>query len=166
MTGPENCDYVLIREATIMVCLPRGVRDLDRCVEAAFYDVRTGVPLKNIYPELQPIEILRGHQLAPEDAHAILKWNYEVSNPDSGRVVNIFEMKQRRLDAVVADSILDQLKVISDLFRGFLGIAENATKEERFWIAQQVLGLIRKFSGRELSELQETVEWLMNRRKK
>ena len=35
-----------------------------------------------------------------------------------------------------------------------------SSKEERFWLSQQALSLIRKFSGRELSELEEIVEWL------
>lgn len=168
MNNSDEYDHILIREASILVRVPRGVRDLDGDVAPEFYDVRTGVPVKHIYPELQAIELHRGHLLAAEDAHGILRW--ACSTDDAGlvfsKVVNILDVKQRRLDSVVADSILDQLRVISDLLKEFLNAAENAQREERFWLSQQVLGLVRKFSGRELSELQDTVEWFKNRYKK
>jgi hypothetical protein len=168
MGNSEEYDHILIREASILVRLPRGVRELDGDVSPEFYDVRTGVALKNIYPELQAIDLHRGHLLAAEDAHGILRWT--CSADEAGlvfsKVVNILDIKQRRLDSVVADSILDQLRVISDLLKEFLNAAEKAQREERFWLSQQVLGLVRKFSGRELSELQDTVEWFKNRYKK
>jgi hypothetical protein len=168
MNDSEDYDHILIREASILVRVPRGVRDLNKDVKPEFYDVRSGVPLKHIYPELQAIELHRGHLLAAEDAHGILKWAFAADAAFSGldKVVNILDIKQRRLDSVVADSILDQVRVISDLLKEFLSAAENAQKEERFWLSQQVLGLVRRFSGRELSELQETVEWFKNRCKK
>lgn len=168
MTDSDEYDHILIREASILVRVPRGVRDLDGDVAPEFYDVRTGVPLKHIYPELQAIELHRGHLLGAEEAHGILRWNFaaDESCSDLNKVVNILDIKQRRLDSVVADSILDQLRVISDILKEFLNAAENAQREERFWLSQQVLGLVRKFSGRELSELQGTVEWFKNRYKK
>ena len=48
-------------------------------------------------------------------------------------------------------------------FYEFLDAADHAQKEERFWLAQQVLTLVRKFSGRELAELEGIVEWLKRR---
>jgi hypothetical protein len=45
----------------------------------------------------------------------------------------------------------------------FLDAADHAQKEERFWLAQQVLTLVRKFSGRELAELEGIVEWFKRR---
>ncbi len=168
MHDSDEYDHILIREASILVRVPRGVRDLDGDATPEFYDVRTGAPLKHIYPGLQAVELHRGHLLAPEDAQGVLRWTLPLEDAcsDSEKVVNILDIKQRRLDTVVADSILDQLRVISDLLKEFLNAAENAQREERFWLSQQVLALVRKFSGRELSEMQETVEWFKNRCKK
>lgn len=166
MTDPEAYDYILIREATILVRVKRGIEDLDVLAGADFFDVRTGVPLRQIYPELQAVELHRGHKLSAEHAYGILRWNHDAPGFEFNKVVNILEIKQRKLDSVVADSILDQLRVISDLLTEFLGAAEKAQKEDRFWLSQQVLGIVRKFSGRELSELQETVEWFKNHVKK
>ncbi len=166
MIDSDSYEYILIRKATILVRVRSGVRDLDGETCPEFYDVQTGVPLKQIYPELQPIELRTGHQIASDDAYGILRWNSEVSGLELNKVVSILEIKQRKLDSVVADSILDQVRVISDLLREFLSAAEVARKEERFWLAQRVLGMVRKFSGRELSELQETVEWFKNHYRK
>jgi hypothetical protein len=78
---------------------------------------------------------------------------------DLSKVVNILEIRQRKLDAIVADSIIDQVRVIANLLHDFLTVADLAQKEERFWLSQQVLTLVRKFSGRELAELEDIVEW-------
>jgi hypothetical protein len=155
-------DHILIREATVMVRVPEGIRELDDGIVPEYFDVRTGVPLKNIYPELQTIELHRGYLLSPEDAQGILRCGPGLE----AKIISILDVKQRRLDSVVADSIFDQLRVLSELFEEFLRAAGNASQEERYWLSQQVLGLLRKFSGRELQELQETVEWFRNRSKK
>ncbi|MBI5251902.1 MAG: hypothetical protein HY912_20615 [Desulfomonile tiedjei] len=166
MSDPEAYDYILIREASVLVRVTHGIRDLDCGVSPEFYDVRTGVQLKQIYPDLQPIELHRGHVIPSAHAYGIMRRTCEVTASEFNKVVNILEVKQRKLDSVVADSILDQLRVISDLLKEFLNAAEKAEKEDRFWLAQQVLGMVRKFSGRELSDLQETVEWFKNHYKK
>ena len=166
MIDSDSYEYILIRKATILVRVRRGPLDLDSETRPEFYDVRTGVPLKQIYPELQAIELHTGLQLASDDAYGILRWNSEVSGLELNKVVSILEIKQRKLDSVVTDSILDQVRVISDLLKEFLSAAEVARKEERFWLAQRVLGIVRKFSGRELSELQETVEWFKDHYRK
>jgi hypothetical protein len=75
----------------------------------------------------------------------------------------MLDIKQRRLDSVVADSILDQLRVVRDLLHDFLSVATQANSEERFWLSQQVLSLLRKFSGRELAEMEEIVQWFKRR---
>jgi hypothetical protein len=163
MSTAGDFDHILIREATVLVRVPEGIRELNDEIVPEYFDVRTGVPLNNIYPELQTIELCRGYLLSSEDAQGILRCGLPGSEP---KVISILDVKQRRLDSVVADSVLDQLKVLSKLFVEFLQAAEHASQEERFWLSQQVLGLLRKFSGRELQELQETVEWFKNRSKK
>jgi hypothetical protein len=85
---------------------------------------------------------------------------------DFSKVVSILEVKQRRLDYVVADSILGQVRVIRDLLDQFLKLAENVNDEERFWLSQQVLSLLSKFTGRELEELEEMVNWMRTRPRK
>ncbi len=100
MNDSDEYDHILIREASILVRVPQGVRDLDGDVSPEFYDVRTGVPLKDIYPELQTIELHRGRLLAAEDAHGILRWNLAADETCSelNKVVNILDIRQRRLD--------------------------------------------------------------------
>ena len=78
-------------------------------------------------------------------------------------MVTILEARQRKLDAVVADSIFDQLRILTNVLHEFLDAADHSQKEERFWLAQQVLTLVRKFSGRELAELEGIVEWFKRR---
>ncbi|AFM27042.1 hypothetical protein [Desulfomonile tiedjei] len=163
MSTAGDFDHILIREASVLVRVPEGIRELNDDIVPEYFDVRTGVPLKNIYPELQTIELHRGYLLSPEDAQGILRCGLPGLEP---KVISILDVKQRRLDSVVADSVLDQLKVLTELFGEFLRAAEDASQEERYWLSQQVLGLLRKFSGRELQELQETVEWFRNRSKK
>jgi hypothetical protein len=48
----------------------------------------------------------------------------------------------------------------------FLHVADGAQSEERFWLSQQALALVRKFSGRELAEFEEIVDWFKNRPKR
>lgn len=164
MATEDDFDYMLIRDATILLRVPRGCRDPE--APAQFFDVRTGVQLRQIYPELQQMELARGYPVSRETAAVILKSGAPLAveeGVDPSKVVTILEVKQRRLDAVVADSILDQLRVISDLLVEILKVADSAHKEERFWLSQQLLTLVRRFSGRELSELEEMVEWFKRR---
>jgi hypothetical protein len=112
-------------------------------------------------------ELARGTRLPSETVAVILGEGARFGadgSVDISKVVSILDVKQRKLDSVVADSILDQLRLISDLLREFLRVADSAEKEERFWMSQQVLALVRKFSGRELEDLQDIVEWLQSRR--
>jgi hypothetical protein len=167
METGDGYDHILIRDAAILVRFPKGGRDIESASE--FFDVRTGVQLRQIHPSLQAVELDRGYLLSREAANAILKSGAPiVSDPvaDFSKVVTILEVRQRKLDAIVADSIIDQLQVISDLLRDILNAASKAQKEERFWLAQQVLTLVRKFSGRELSELEDIVDWFKRRPRK
>jgi hypothetical protein len=157
---------MLIRDATILVRLPRGYRTANDACVAEFFDVRTGVQLREIHPALQDVELDRGHILPEEFAAAILKSGTPIMagpSTDQSKVVNILDMKQRRLDSIVADSILDQIRAINAVLRDFLNVADEAQVEERFWLSQQALTLVRKFSGRELAELEEIVDWFRNR---
>ena len=169
MEAETSYDHILIRDAAILVRVPKGCREAAGEIAAELFDVRTGVQLKQIHPALQDMELRRGYLLSEEAARAILKAGTTVvldGPADLSKVVTILDVKQRKLDAVVADSILDQVRVISDLLREFLEAADAAKKEERFWLSQQVLGLVRRFSGRELSELEELVEWFKSRPRK
>lgn len=137
--------------------------------EPQFFDVRTGVQLKGIHPPFTPEELERGHRLTEEHARSIMKsGNTMLVSPlfDASKVVSILDMRQRKLDSVVADSILDQLEVVCAILSRFLQIAREAEEEERFWLSQQVLTSLRKFSGRELAELEEIMDWFVSRPKK
>jgi hypothetical protein len=167
METEEQYDHILIRDATVLVRFPKGIRDSDRASE--FFDVRTGVQLREIHPSLQPVELDRGCLLSEEAASTILRSGAPIMidpSADSSKVVTILEAKQRKLDSIVADSIIDQLRVMTLLLQEILDAASAAQKEERFWLAQQVLPLIRKFSGRELAELEEIVDWFKERPRK
>lgn len=167
METEEQYDHILIRDATILVRFPKGIRDSEGASE--FFDVRTGVQLRGIHPSLQPVELDRGYLLSEEAASAILRSGAPIMtdpSADLSKVVTILEAKQRKLDSIVADSILDQLRVMTVLLQDILDAASAAQKEERFWMAQQVLPLIRKFSGRELAELEEMVDWFKERPRK
>jgi len=167
MATGDEFDYLLIRDATILLRLPHGCWDTEGIAE--FFDVRTGVQLRQIHPELQQLELDRGRPVSAEIAQLVLKSGAPLAiadDLDPSKVVTILEVKQRRLDAVVADSILDQLRVINDLLTEILKIANTAQREERFWLSQQLLTLVRRFSGRELSELEEMVEWFKRRPRK
>ncbi len=161
MDNVETHDHILIREGTIIARVPKG--DRAGGAETDFFDVRTGVQIKRIYPELQQIELGRGYVLSDFDAAAILK--YRLNEANNQKIINIWEIRQRKLDSVVADSILDQLKLITILLQKFVETSDSADKEERLWLSQQILTLVRKFSGRELSELEEIVEWFSSRPK-
>ncbi|MBI4966125.1 MAG: hypothetical protein HY913_22790 [Desulfomonile tiedjei] len=167
METDERYDHILIRDATILVRFPKGGEGPAAASE--FFDVRTGVQIRAIHPSLQKVELDRGFLLSDEAAGAILRSGAPIlSDPsaDLSKVVTILEVKQRKLDSIVADSILDQLRVITALLQHILDAANTAQKEERFWLAQQVLTLVRKFSGRELSEMEEIVDWFKTRHKK
>lgn len=166
MDTDDRYDHILIREAAILVRVPHGCREQGEEVNAEFFDVRTGVQLRAIYPDLQDYELCRGYLISGEGAAAILRSGTGIRmdpSADHAKVVTILEAKQRKLDSVVSDSILDQIRVIERLLREFLRVADGAQREERFWLAQQALSLVRKFSGRELAELEEIVEWFKTR---
>ncbi len=161
--------YLLIRDLAILVCIEGDDLANADPSEALFYDVRTGVQIREIHPPLQCVELERGIQLPPDSAHQIMKSGasrWDTPPTELGNVVSIVEMRQRKLDSIVADSILDQLQTITTVLGSVLKIAETADKEERLWLSQQVLTLIRKFSGRELAELEEIVEWFQTRPKR
>jgi hypothetical protein len=164
MSDNEQYDHILIREGTVIVRVPIGVRDLPDDFTPEFFDVRTGVQLKGIYPSLQTIELHRGHLLSEMAAESLLR--YRTGAGAKSKVVTMLEVKQRKLDSVVADSILDQLHIIVNILQKFLHAAENAHVEEKLWLSQQVLALVRKFSGRELAELEEIVDWFNSRPRK
>lgn len=162
MNSTASFDHILIRDASVLVRVPRGTRCLETLTNAEFFDVRTGVQLREIYPDLQEIELHTGYLLSEESAGAVLKSGAPtVLDPaaDPSKVVTILDVKQRKLDSVVADSILDQVKIVTELLQEFLAVADHAQKEQRFWLSQQILPLVRKFSGRELEEIQEILEW-------
>ncbi len=169
MDNREKWAHILIRDAAILVRIRDADHSFGGSTRPEFFDVRTGVQLKEIHPAFTPDELERGYPLTPEHAERVLAAGapYGVQlDEDLSNVVRLLDVKQRRLDSVVADSILDQLRVINDLVRDFLAAAENASGEDRFWLSQQVVSLVRKFSGRELAELQDIVEWFTKRQKK
>ncbi len=169
MSTENDFDYFLIRDAAILVRIRRGCGHADKENPPAFFDVRTGVQVRDIHPSLQPVELERGHLLPEDFAGAILKSGAPISpdrSMDLSKVVSILDIKQRRLDSIVADSILDQIRVIATILAEFLTVADGARAEERFWLSQQALVFVRKFSGRELAELEEIVDWFKNRPKK
>jgi hypothetical protein len=166
---PMEYDHILIREATILVRVPEGTREIGEGSAPEFFDVRTGVPLKQIYPSLQAVELHRGYLLPKGHAAALIRCGAPVScgpSVDASKVVTILEIRQRKLDMVVADSILDRVSLVVSLLQEYLELANSVQKEERFWLSQQILSLMGKFSGRELSEIEEIVEWFKSRRKK
>lgn len=161
--------YILIREATVLVRIEQANDEAQPQLTPELFDVRTGVQLREIHPAFEATELERGYRLSKEYAATIIAGGAPFGaelEPDRSNIINITDIRQRRLDAVVADSIFDQLRVISRLLNKLLQAAEDVRKEERFWLSQQALSLIRKFSGRELSELEEIVEWLRSRPKK
>jgi hypothetical protein len=165
----DRYEYVLIREATLLVRIKQANQEAQDNLTPELFDVRTGVQLREIHPTFEAMDLERGYRLSKEYAATIIAGGAPFGaelDPNRSNVVNITDIRQRRLDAVVADSIFDQLRVISHLLNKLLQAAEDAPKEERFWLSQQALSLIRKFSGRELSELEEIVEWLKSRPKK
>ncbi|MGC8660096.1 MAG: hypothetical protein ACP5U1_13585 [Desulfomonilaceae bacterium] len=162
MEASNVYNYFLIREATILVKTPAQCcdADLEFCFE--LFDVRTGTKLKDIYPPFEASELRKAFRLSEETAAVILKNEHLYGNGEvtqTSKVVTILEARQRKLDTIVADSIIDQVQVINKLLQDFLCVAQKAPKEDRFWLSQQVLTLVRKFSGRELAELQDIVDW-------
>ena len=169
MSSEDLHDYILIREATVLVQVPRESNRTHKESQVEFFDVRTGVQLRVIHPALEAVDLERGYQISHEHAAAIISGGAPFGaelDVDLAKVVSITDIRQRRLDAIVADSILNQLRTINSLLRKFIQLAERAPKEERYWLSQQVLSLVRKFSARELSELEEIVEWFSRRPKK
>lgn len=166
MSATDEFDYVLIREATVLVRVPRNTAKTGAEVLPEFFDVRTGVQLRRIYPDFHPDELQRGYVLPDGHAGAILKGGTPLSggpSVDPSKVVTILEVRQRKLDAVVADSIFDQLRILTNVLQEFLNAADHAQKEEKFWLAQQLLTLLGKFSGREIAELEGIIEWFKSR---
>ncbi len=159
----DQYEYVLIREAKVLARIDRGKKQGQNRLAPELFDVRTGVQLREIYPPFEPTEVERGYRISKEYAALIFAGGVPFGaelDANRSNVVDITDIRQRRLDSVVADSIFDQLRVISELLNKFLQAAENSSKVERFWLSQQVLSLMRKFSGRELRELEEIVDWL------
>jgi hypothetical protein len=169
MSTEEQYDYVLIRDAAILVRIRRLPADAPEETGVDLFDVRTGVQLRCIHPTFQLSELDRGYPVSEECASAVIAGGVPAgieAGINLSKVVSILGVKQRRLDAVVADSILDQVRVVSDLLNEFLQVADAAEREERLWMSQQILSLVRKFSGRELEELRSLLEWLRAGRKK
>ena len=162
MNASKQYHYFLIREATILVKTRVQPHSTNSDFYFELFDVRTGTRLKDIYPPFETSELRKAFKLSEDTAAVILKNENVSTNGDvnqTTKVVTIVEARQRKLDSIVADSIIDQVQVISKLLQDFLCVAQKAPKEERFWLSQQVLTLVRKFSGRELAELQEIVDW-------
>ena len=161
----QDFEHILIREFSILIRIPCSDAG-HGLAEAEIFDVRTGVRLPAIHPELRASELDRGYRISQEAASVILEVGQTVlSLPtlEISKVVSIMDIKQRKLDSVVADSILDQVRKIADILQTFLQVAAGARKEERLWLSQQALTLVRKFSGRELAELENVVEWFGTR---
>ncbi len=166
MCGEENYNHILIRDATVLVRILTAEEKAGALDEVAFFDVRTGVRVRGIHPPLQATELEVGYRLTAESAACIIGSGVAQGMGDllnSSNVVSILDIRQRKLDSVVADSVLDQLRVIINLLQSYLRVAEDAHAEERLWLSQQVLGLVGKFSGREMTELEEIVEWFKTR---
>lgn len=169
MSDKDTYDHFLIREGTILVRVPRETSGTDARGEVELFDVRSGVRIREIHPAFRITELDRGHLLSPAHGATIIKSGTTMLLPpwvDLSKVVSILDVKQRKLDSVVADSIIDQTRVVRDLLQGFLNAAAAAHDEERLWLSQKILPLLAKFSGRELAELEEIVEWFKNRPRK
>jgi hypothetical protein len=154
--------HILIRDSTILARLP--LEEEENMASAEFFDVRTGVKLKAIHPPLKHQDLERGYIIEEPLAHAILDtgsagWMGPDSDPN--KVTSILEVRQRKLDSVVADSIIDQVYVIKELLDKFLSAAQQAKPEEKYWLSQQLLTFVRKFSGRELAEMDEIADWFL-----
>lgn len=163
MADAIEYDHLLIRDGAVLLRIQRGEGDEYALETAELFDVRTGVKLREIHPALQRSELLRAYAVPEQSAAVIIKSGAATgaeSRGDISKVVNILDLKQRRLDNVVADSILYQIRLIRNLLDEFLQVAESAQKEHRFWMSQQVLALVAKFSGREMSELEELISWM------
>lgn len=166
MANESGFEYFLIREGLVLARVRTGGNDAETVHTVEFFDVRTGVQLRGIHPPFSTDELSRGHSVPTEQAAVIIAsgmpllgdWSVDLS-----KVVNILEVKQRRLDSVVADSVLDRVQLIRDMLQDLLNVAATARPEERFWLSRQVLPLLNKFSGRELAELEEILEWMKKR---
>ncbi len=162
MTEQTKNDHVLIREGAVIV---RVISSSDNSADGLtyeFYDVRTGVRLRKIFPPLQQVELEKGCRITAEAASILMKssrFNSDCDSSEASKVITILEARQRKLDSVVADSILDQARLIANILKDFVDVADHCHKEERLWLSQQILSTVRKISGRELSEIQEIVEW-------
>jgi hypothetical protein len=169
MSDDEESKYVLIRDSSILVRVPQRSEVSEERPEAEFFDVRTGVQIKMIHPPLLDSELERGYALSRESANAIIDSGAKGwlgPSVDFTNVVSILEIRQRKLDTVVASSVLDQLRTITEILQEFLKVCETAQNEEKLWLSQQVLSLIGKFSGRELEELEEIIEWFKTKPRK
>ena len=101
-------DHILIRDGSIIVRVPKGLRELSDNVCPDFFDVRTGSQIYKIFPRLQSFELHRGYLLSETETAIILR--HGKTGEDVIKVITLLEVKQRKLDTVVADSILDQLR--------------------------------------------------------
>jgi hypothetical protein len=169
MERPVKPTYVFIRDGMIMARLSPDTRGDGMPSKADFFDVRTGVQLREIHPPLSKRDLERAVELSEEYALSLMSESSDVEPQGEvffDKVVSLVEIKQRKLDSIVADSIIDQLSRIKDVLQSFLNAAAQAQDDERFWLSQQVLPLLGKFSGRELAELEELAEWFRTRPKK
>lgn len=152
-----------------MVKIPLDSAEEYEMSGADFFDVRTGTRLKEIHPPINHEDIKRGRSIERVLAQAILESGCPVwmgYDADPSKVTSILEIRQRKLDSVVADSILDQVRVIHGLLSKFVQAASHAKPEEKYWLSQQLLTFVRKFSGRELAELDEIADWILKNIKK
>lgn len=162
MTEQTKNDHVLIREGAVIVRVISSSDNSANGLTYEFYDVRTGVRLRKIFPPLQQVELEKGCRITAEAASILMKssrFNSDCDPSEASKVITILEARQRKLDSVVADSILDQARLIVNILKDFVDVADHCHKEERLWLSQQILSTVRKISGRELSEIQEIVEW-------
>lgn len=160
---------ILIRDSSILARIPLNSSQEYELSHAEFFDVRTGSRLKEIHPPMNSEDIKRGYSIETVLAGAIVESGCPVwmgYDTDPGKVTSILEIRQRKLDSVVADSILDQVRVIHGLLSKFVQAASMAKPEQKYWLSQQLLTFVRKFSGRELAELDEIADWLLKNIKK
>ena len=166
MNQDNELDHILIRDGSILVLIPHQEWKAGDLQYVQFFDVRTGVQIKEIHPPLQSSELERGYSLSLDSAGAIMESGtigWTGPSVDFSKVISILEIRQRRLDTVVADSIIEQLRTIVMILQDFLKVAEHAQREEKLWLSQQVLSMIGKFSGREMEELEEIIEWFKSK---
>ncbi len=125
--------YVLIREATILVRVPQGIGGWCGNPPGVLRRKDRGSVEGNL-PAFQVDELQRGYVLPDGHAGAILKGGTPITggpSVDPSKVVTLLEARQRKLDAVVADSIFDQLRILTNVLQEFLDAADHAQKKKK-----------------------------------